>query len=212
MGLSAFVSLIMVSMFMGGTALSRRFIGEETVFRRAHVVANRLTTIIHEADLTQASYGPDWLAVPGARGDGTFKTDPKTGQPQWNQLWLLYSNGSELRLAQQPWPGNPKSREGGTLLTGDLAGLNVTMEQVTVLNDPIASNSTVPTTSDVTALVHLDFSLYFVDRQGVQRRYRYQDRIEGWNSYARSAPPVPPLPSGTPTPENSMPLVPKDWK
>lgn len=218
MALSLVVTLVLFSMMAGGLRLSSRFLGEESVIQQAETFAARLSGVVHETDLSLATYGPDFLAVPGARaGDGRFATDPKTGQPQWNQLLVVYAEQSKVHLrslepvGQVPRPLDQVQalRDGsGELLTDDLDELKLSLEQILVHNDPIAGS---PDTQMVPGVLLVSFRLRYVDRQGRTRRFQFSDRLQGWNSFARTAPAILPAPTETPRPFPKLPRQPSDW-
>lgn len=225
MGAASIVTLLIVSLTAGGLATSRRFLGEEAVFQQAHVVADKLAPLIHETDLSLATYSPDWLAFPTARDADSdrFVTDETTGQPKWSGIWLVYhqSGQKNLRLRRVGLSGKLPIGESsisalcdgsGDILTSSLSSFQLGIETVEVLNDPVAGDKVLPATSLVPGIVRLNYTLEYRDRRGKAQLHPFSDRLEGWNSFAAEAPQILPIPTTTPTPPNEMPIVPMDWK
>lgn len=220
----AVVTALVVSMVAGGLAMTRRFIGEETVFRRAYVITARLAGLVHEADLNLATYDNDLLSIPSARDiSDQFITNNTTGDPVWQGSWLAYAQGRQFRLRRLtpketgtlPAAASllrPLAQDQGEVLANDLQNLHFAMETVDAIYDPVAPNQRPPLTHPVAAVVHLSFSLSFINRRGGLSQFDFTDRLEGWNSFSPEDPAILPTPTTTPTPPYKMPSVPYDWQ
>ncbi|MBS2037549.1 prepilin-type N-terminal cleavage/methylation domain-containing protein [bacterium] len=220
----AVVTTLVVSMVAGGLAMTRRFLGEETVFRRAHVIVARLANLIHEADLNQATADQDMLAFPRARdGSDKFVTNATTGDPVWQGSWLVYRQSNQLRLlslapeqtGKLPAGANllrPLANGDGEVLAKDLQSLQFNIETVDCIYDPVVPHQRPPSTHAVPAIVHLSFSLQFRNQRGGFSTFDFTDRLEGWNSFGPQAPDILPTPTTTPTPPFEMPNTANDWK